>query len=321
MTCHNPGSVDPDSTNTVDFKVMVHKIHMGANLPSVQEGQPYVIYGFRNSENDYSDVKFPQDIRNCVNCHAGSATGTGLTFPDGTDYDLALTSQGDNWSIYATQAACGSCHDALDFSKHAGGQTDDSNCASCHAQDGIAGSIQSSHTILTDEARKAFAAEIVAVTDTMPGEFPTVQYKVLDPTNGDAPYDLMTDPVWTQTDSGASRLAIDLAWPTSDYTNTGNEREDASAVSLDALQGHPLVMAAIRSHPPCRSRPLWQMAVAWPDSRATLRSISAPRLSRTSNASRLPMRISSTASTKRTARQWTGAHRWSWPAAWTATRP
>ena len=35
------------------------------------------------------------------------------------------------------------------------------------------------------------------MTDTMPGEFPTVQYKVLDPTNGDAPYDLMTDPVWT----------------------------------------------------------------------------------------------------------------------------
>jgi OmcA/MtrC family decaheme c-type cytochrome len=240
VTCHNPGSVDPDSTNTVDFKVMVHKIHMGANLPSVQEGQPYVIYGFRNSENDYSDVKFPQDIRNCVNCHAGSATGTGLTFPDGTDYELTLTSQGDNWSQYPSQAACGSCHDALDFSKHAGGQTDDSNCASCHAQDGIAGSIQSSHTILTDEARKAFAAEIVAVTDTMPGEFPTVQYKVLDPTNGDAPYDLMTDPVWTQTDSGASRLAIDLAWPTSDYTNTGNEREDASAVSLDALQGTPV---------------------------------------------------------------------------------
>jgi len=49
----------------------------------------------------------------------------------------------------------------------------------------------------------------------------------------------MTDPVWT-TGGGASRLAIDLAWHTTDYTNTGNEQEDASAVSLNALQGKPV---------------------------------------------------------------------------------
>ena len=236
VACHNPGTVDPDSTNTLDFKVMIHKIHRGANLPSVQAGEPYVIYGFRNTEHNYSDVHFPQDIRNCVNCHAGSATGTDLTFPDGSDYEVTLTSQGDNWSIYATQAACGSCHDAVDFSRHAGGQSDDSNCASCHSQSGVAGSIQSSHQILTDAARQRFAAEIVAVTQTMPGEFPQVQYKVFDPSNGDAAYDLMSDPVWTAAD-GASRLAIDLAWDTTDYTNSGNEEQEASAVSLNALTG------------------------------------------------------------------------------------
>jgi len=240
VTCHNPGSVDPDSTNTVDMKVMIHKIHMSANLPSVQEGEPYVIYGFRDGVNDFSDVSFPQDIRNCVNCHAGSATGNNLAYPAGEDYSLTLTSQGDNWSVYATQAACGSCHDDVNFSTHAGGQTDDSNCASCHAVGGIAGSIQNSHRMLTIEASQRFAASILSVTNTSPGELPRVQYKVFDPTNGDQPYDLQSDPVWTSVANGASRLAIDLAWNTSDYTNSGNDLENASAVSLDALTGTPV---------------------------------------------------------------------------------
>ena len=240
VTCHNPGSADANSGNTVDMKVMVHKIHMGANLPSVQEGQPYIIWGFNDSEHDYSHVLYPQDVRNCVNCHAGSATGADPVYPEGSSYELTLTSQGDNWATYASQAACGSCHDALDFSRHAGGQADDSNCNSCHSTGGIAGSIQQSHTILTDEARKAFAAQIVAVSNTAPGEFPQVQYKVFDPSNDDMPYDLATDPVWTQVATGASRLAIDLAWPTTDYTNTGNEQDNASAVSLDALAGTPV---------------------------------------------------------------------------------
>lgn len=233
VNCHNAGSVDPNSTNTVDMKVMIHKIHRGANLPSVEAGEPYIIYGFRDSINDYSHVNFPQDIRNCVNCHAGSATGAGLEH-------LTLTAQGDNWSVYATQAACGSCHDDVDFATHAGGQTDDSNCASCHATGGIAGSIQDSHRMLTSEASQRFAASILSVTNTSPGEFPRVQYKVFDPTNGDQPYDLQSDPVWTSVANGASRLAIDLAWNTSDYTNSGNDLENASAVSLDALTGTPV---------------------------------------------------------------------------------
>ena len=228
-TCHNPGSTDANSTNTVDLKVMAHKIHRGSELTN----KPYQIYGFRDTLHDYSDVNFPQDIRNCVNCHAGSATGAGMD-------ELKLTSQGDNWSVYASQAACGSCHDDLDFSRHAGGQTDDSKCASCHSEGGRAGSIQKSHTILTAEASKRFAASVLSVTKTANGQFPVVQYKVFDPSNGDAPYDLQNDPVWTSVANGASRLAIDLAWSTTDYNNTGNGAEDASAVSLDALKGTPV---------------------------------------------------------------------------------
>src|SRR5262249_11582816 len=60
VTCHSPTTVagtpniDPDTGNTIDFKVMIHKIHMGENLPSVVAGTPYVIIGFNQSVNDFS---------------------------------------------------------------------------------------------------------------------------------------------------------------------------------------------------------------------------------------------------------------------------
>jgi OmcA/MtrC family decaheme c-type cytochrome len=208
------------------MKVMIHKIHMGAQLPSVQAGGEYAIWGFSDTKHDYSNVKYPQDIRNCANCHAGTGSDPG-------NDTLQLTSEGDNWSQHAGRKACGSCHDDLDFSQHFGGQQDDSNCMSCHGIGGVADTIASSHGIAAAQARGAFAAEVLAIDNTAAGQFPVVNFRIFDPRDN-SNYDIFNDSPWIQGD-GASRLAITLGWSTSDYTNTGNGEEDASTVSIDAL--------------------------------------------------------------------------------------
>ena len=110
----HPQTVNPDTGNTVDMKVMVHKIHMGEDLPSVLDGIPYYFYG-RGEITDFSEVVFPQDIRNCATCHAAPAT------------------QASTWYTYPAQAACGSCHDNINWTTgegHPAGVQPDSSCAS-----------------------------------------------------------------------------------------------------------------------------------------------------------------------------------------------
>lgn len=132
ILCHNPGSTDANTGNTVDMRVMIHKIHQGVNLPSVQSGEPYQLVGFGNTVHDYSTVAFPQDIRNCTVCHS-------------QDEGLA---QADFYLTKPTQAACGSCHDRTWFGRpdetpdgyhnHPFDfyQDDDRMCAICHPPHG-----------------------------------------------------------------------------------------------------------------------------------------------------------------------------------------
>lgn len=93
MLCRTPQTVDPDTGNTIDLKVMAHKIHMGSQLPSVQAGKPYQIIGFNNAMADWSTVVFPSAPRRCESCHqqdTGAKQATAYITP--------------------TRAACGSCH-------------------------------------------------------------------------------------------------------------------------------------------------------------------------------------------------------------------
>lgn len=145
VTCHNPGSVDPVSGRSIDFKQMVHKIHRGQSLPSVRAGVPYFI---RN--NDFSKLRFPQAVHdngnighvgnyashgvlpngnpiprqasfgidNCVKCHMGQETRDELVLIAGGEDLLAkqklarVTPDGDNWwGPTRTVEACAACHD------------------------------------------------------------------------------------------------------------------------------------------------------------------------------------------------------------------
>src|SRR5690349_1941891 len=58
ILCHTPQTVNPDTQLTQDMPVLIHKIHMGKNLPSVQAGTPYRIW-HRSAWSDFSDVGFP----------------------------------------------------------------------------------------------------------------------------------------------------------------------------------------------------------------------------------------------------------------------
>lgn len=124
ILCHNSQTFDGQSGNSVNMATMIHKIHMGENLPSVESGEPYQIIGFRNSVNDYSTVVFPQDIRNCEVCHQSA-------------------SQSHAYLNEPTRAGCFACHDRTwygnpdetpeGYENHIGGQqVDDSLCTLCH---------------------------------------------------------------------------------------------------------------------------------------------------------------------------------------------
>ena len=124
ILCHQPQTPD------ADMPELIHKIHMGANLPSVMgdpdavppvEGVPHVVSG-----HDYSDVHFPQVINNCVVCHTDEVGGDGNP----------VAPHADAWMNNPGIVACGACHDDVDFATgdgHLGGpQADDAGCAFCH---------------------------------------------------------------------------------------------------------------------------------------------------------------------------------------------
>ena len=145
ITCHTSkiitpegvtvDQIDPDSGNNIGFNIMIHKIHMGEMLPSVEAGSPYFIVGFGGSVHDYSTVVFPQDIRNCTKCH-----------------DESLATQAVDYKNDPTRASCGSCHDDVDFAtatNHPTVQLNDNNCSGCHIPSGqeFDISVTGSHTV------------------------------------------------------------------------------------------------------------------------------------------------------------------------------
>jgi OmcA/MtrC family decaheme c-type cytochrome len=218
VLCHNDTEgTDPYTGNTISFKVMIHKIHMSASLPSVLAGGHYQIYG-HSGYSDFSDIVFPQDIRNCTTCHKS---------PDPTG---AVVAQAHIYLDHPNRAACGSCHDDINWvtgdGHVAGPELDDSACASCHAPQGESefdASITGAHTIPIKSAQlKGLNMQIQSVTGAAPGANVTVLFKV---TNGDG------SPV---TPSSLATLSLLLGGPTTDYTANIRESATKATASGDA---------------------------------------------------------------------------------------
>ncbi len=225
VLCHNPQNFDPNSGNSMDAKVLFHKIHMGASLPSVIAGTPYQVVTTRGTT-DFSKIVFPADPgdpRRCETCHSQT---TGAT-------------QATAYLTKPTAAACGSCHDNVNFAtgvNHAGGpQFDDNLCATCHIPQGeidFDASIKGAHVAPTASSLlTGLAVEITKVSNGTAGTAPVVAFTVKDGSGKALPL------------AGLGSISFTMAGPTSDYgytsfgsdvTTPGYVTESAAKATCDA---------------------------------------------------------------------------------------
>jgi OmcA/MtrC family decaheme c-type cytochrome len=194
IMCHTPQTINPDTQLSQDMPVLIHKIHMGKKLPSVIAGTPYRIW-HRGAWSDFSEVAFPQDTRNCTVCHtAGQA-------------------QSDAWKTNPSRAACGACHDNVNFAtgeNHVGmPMFTDNECANCHtakAESDFDASIPGAHVVPNNSATlPGIITKVLKVENTTPGSSPTVTFSVVNKA-GD-PVDI----------SKLTQIRVVLAGPNTDY--------------------------------------------------------------------------------------------------------
>jgi OmcA/MtrC family decaheme c-type cytochrome len=201
VACHNP-------TGNTDFTLLIHKIHAGAELAN----------GFRG----YSDVQFTKDLDDCVVCHTGG----------GVDVD--------NWKDVPYRESCGSCHDDVNFDtgENHGAQPNNLFCTNCHPPDGPL--LNNSFPVATVHRGGARVTEastyqggangyaIESLTYSSADDEITATYSV---TRSGSRMDLATSAEWTR----GGRLALDLSWDTSEYSNIGSGSTPAQPVSVNAL--------------------------------------------------------------------------------------
>jgi OmcA/MtrC family decaheme c-type cytochrome len=148
VLCHNPSNSDfarrvgvtgaDPNTQPIGLKHMLHKIHTGENLTQ----QPYVIYGFNGSVNDFGDVLFPGNRADCEKCHLPDTFL--LPLPPGVSptqlTKIVTGTNTPNGSIPPIQDACLSCHDDAATAAHAATNTAPGGaeaCAVCHGEAAI----------------------------------------------------------------------------------------------------------------------------------------------------------------------------------------
>ncbi|HET7771100.1 MAG TPA: OmcA/MtrC family decaheme c-type cytochrome [Chloroflexota bacterium] len=252
VLCHTSQATDLETGNALEFNQMVHRIHYGASSPAVRAGTPYVLKGFPPEPVDFSAAVFPQfggvsgstigEVRTCTVCHGAPpragldrATYPAVQFPAATmsaaDY-AKLAPNADNYKTAPSRAACGSCHNQIDWAtgsalfngpaavppanarrSHPGGpQLNDNRCTACHEADSgseFDDSVVGAHTIQARSRQlKGYKVEITNVTDLAPGNRPTVFFTARDASGA------------ALRASDIDNLSFNIKGPTTDYTGS-----------------------------------------------------------------------------------------------------
>lgn len=209
ILCHtNSADIDPDTGTSFDFKKMVHSIHMGFRLPSVDAGVPYRFIGFNNQLHDYSSVAYPGNLATCEGCHAASD---------------------DRWKTRPTTENCAGCHDRTwlasatpppGWTLHGPGPRNDNQCTICHPDtaSGFAPIPTVHRSAARDPSRIDVTANILQVPATAPGGRPTVTFGVN--VNGQ-PRDVLA--------ARMSRLRFVFAGPNTDIARYVSETAETAA--------------------------------------------------------------------------------------------
>ncbi len=136
LLCHNPKATDAAQrpadqmpAQTIDFPVLIHRIHTGENQES-----PYVVFGFGKQPVDFSDVRYPGDRRDCAKCHVNGSQE--IPLPDGR---LNVVNPGGFINPAGPiTAACTGCHTSQSAASHAATNTSTvfgESCTVCHRAD------------------------------------------------------------------------------------------------------------------------------------------------------------------------------------------
>jgi OmcA/MtrC family decaheme c-type cytochrome len=262
ILCHTPAytignlavqNTNPETGNTIDMTVMIHKIHMGANLPSVQAGKPYQIVGFGNAVSDFSKVGMPSGANNCQWCHVEKN-------------DKAA--QKNAWLANPRRDACGSCHDNVNFAtgeNHLGIiQISDNQCKNCHIPQGeldFDASIMGAHVVEQNSMLvRGAVAKIEKIENAAPGKKPVITFSLKDRAgNPMAITDLIPG-------AGLGRLAFTLAPLNVDYglnfgtaTTKGYVNE---TVAVNSVTGSPgLYTYTMATAIPADAKGTWTIAL------------------------------------------------------------
>lgn len=215
LTCHSQGSVDPESNNSIDFNVMIHKIHMGAQLPTVQAGGQYGIVGRNNETADFSHVEFPRDIVDCQSCHNDTNTAD------------------DRWVNNGSATVCMSCHENIyDPGVHPFALAQNAVCGNgnCHGPGGSAPNARVAHKTFSNDANAAILdITILSATVANADAAPALRVKALTGTRGTG----ATTPV-----AGVDRfstLNVFFNGPNTDFVSNGHDIKQYGKANLVGL--------------------------------------------------------------------------------------